>query len=117
VIGNGTGVDVDNKGISFSLFDGFMDWLLYAAAIASLILFLILCSCVSRNKESRSLIEESGIKGERNRTLNKVAGYSGQTKYLVPILFLANLAGIIILMVLDENLTPVQCILCWFFLL
>jgi len=117
VVGNATGTDIDNKGVNFSLFDGFMDWLLLLAAIASLILFLILCSCLSRNRETRILITESGVRSEKNPTLNKVAGYGGRTKYLIPALFLANLIGIIILMILKEDLTPIQCILCWFFLL
>lgn len=117
VIGNGTGTDVDNGGVSFSLFDGFLDWFLLIAAGASLLLFILLCACISRDKNNRIEIQTTGLRSSGTSKLHQVAEKSGETKYLVPILFLANFIGIIVMMVLEEEMSPAQAILCWFFLL
>lgn len=116
MIGNATGVDVDKEGINFSLFDGFMDWLLWVAAGISLILFLVLCTCISKDRDSRIQIETVGLNSEGESSIHRLARKSGETKFLVPVLFFANFVGIVIFMILDEDMAPVQAILCWFFL-
>jgi len=93
-----------------------MDWLLWTAAGISLILFLVLCACVSKDRDSRIQIETLGLNSDGDSSVHRLAKKSSETEFLVPVLFFANFVGIVIFMILDEEMTPVQAILCWFFL-
>lgn len=107
VIGNGTGIDIDKGGVSFSLFDGFFDWLLWIGAGVSLIILIVLCVCLQKNSKNRELVETPRPISAENCNLSKFTIIAGRTGFVVPGLFFVNSFGLILLMILVNDLTPV----------
>lgn len=104
-MGNSTGTNGDQSNTTFSLMEGFMDWLLLISAGATLLFLMVLCICISRDQETRASIEEVGLQKESTEILHKMASKSGQAKYLASAIFLTNFVGIVILMSLYDNLS------------